>query len=205
MRNKKRMAWDPRISGVPIRCRAAPRRLSCATHALKGIFRLHFAIHKEFRLSLGLVPDWAAFTPWSALAGGALIGLAAAVLLLGSGRIAGIAGLVGLPLRDLLHGQAGGWLARHRLRLLFVAGLLIAPWLWRLAAPLPPMRLDVGTPVLIVAGLLVGFGSRLGNGCTSGHGVCGLSRLSLRSLVNVLCFMGSGFVTVFVMRHLLGG
>ena len=67
------------------------------------------------------------------------------------------------------------------------------------------MRLDVGTPVLIVAGLLVGFGSRLGNGCTSGHGVCGLSRLSLRSLVNVLCFMGSGFVTVFVMRHLLGG
>lgn len=156
-------------------------------------------------MSLGLVPDWAAFTPWSALAGGALIGLAAAMLLLGSGHIAGIAGLVGLPLRDLLHGQAGGWLARHRLRLLFVAGLLIAPWLWRLAAPLPPMRLDVGTPVLIVAGLLVGFGSRLGNGCTSGHGVCGLSRLSLRSLVNVLCFMGSGFVTVFVMRHLLGG
>ena len=156
-------------------------------------------------MSLGLVPDWTAFTPWSALAGGALIGLAAAVLLLGSGRIAGIAGLVGLPLRDLLHGQAGGWLARHRLRLLFVAGLLIAPWLWRLATPLPPMRLDVGTPVLIVAGLLVGFGSRLGNGCTSGHGVCGLSRLSLRSLVNVLCFMGSGFVTVFVMRHLLGG
>jgi uncharacterized membrane protein YedE/YeeE len=156
-------------------------------------------------LSLGLVPDWTAFTPWSALAGGALIGLAAAMLLLGSGRIAGIAGIVGQPLRDLLHGQAGGWLARHRLRLLFVAGLLIAPWLWRLATPLPPMRLDVGTPVLIVAGLLVGFGSRLGNGCTSGHGVCGLSRLSLRSLVNVLCFMGSGFVTVFVMRHLLGG
>ena len=117
-------------------------------------------------MSIGLVPDWAAFTPWSALAGGALIGLAAAVLLLGSGRIAGIAGLVGLPLRDLLQGQAGGWLARHRLRLLFVAGLLIAPWLWRLAAPLPPMRLDVGTPVLIVAGLLVGFGSRLGNGCS---------------------------------------
>ena len=156
-------------------------------------------------MSLGLVPDWAAFTPWSALAGGALIGLAAAMLLLGSGRIAGIAGIVGQPLRDLLQGQAGGWLARHRLRLLFVAGLLIAPWLWRLAAPLPPMRLVVGTPVLIVAGLLVGFGSRLGNGCTSGHGVCGLSRLSLRSLVNVLCFMGSGFVTVFVMRHLLGG
>ncbi|MGR6806440.1 YeeE/YedE family protein [Sphaerotilus natans] len=150
-------------------------------------------------------PDWAAFTPWSALAGGALIGLAAALLLLGSGRIAGIAGLVGQPLRDLLQGQAGGWLARHRLRLLFVAGLLVAPWLWRLAAPLPPMRLDVGTPVLIAAGLLVGFGSRLGNGCTSGHGVCGLSRLSARSLVNVLCFMGSGFATVFVVRHLLGG
>ena len=156
-------------------------------------------------MSLGLVPDWTAFTPWSALAGGALIGLAAAICLLGCGRIAGIAGIVGQPLRDLLHGQAGGWLARHRLRLLFVAGLLMAPWLWRLAAPLPPMRLDVGTPVLIAAGLLVGFGSRLGNGCTSGHGVCGLSRLSARSLVNVLCFMGSGFATVFVVRHLLGG
>lgn len=156
-------------------------------------------------MSLGLSPDWAAFTPWSALAGGALIGLAAALLLLGSGRIAGIAGLVGQPLRDLLQGQADGWLARHRLRLLFVAGLLMAPWLWQLAAPLPPMRLDVGTPVLIAAGLLVGFGSRLGNGCTSGHGVCGLSRLSARSLVNVLCFMGSGFATVFVVRHLLGG
>ena len=152
-------------------------------------------------MSLGLVPDWTAFTPWSALAGGALIGLAAAMLLLGSGRIAGIAGLVGLPLRDLLQGQAGGWLARHRLRLLFVAGLLIAPWLWRLAAPLPPMRLDVGTPVLIVAGLLVGFGTRMGNGCTSGHGVCGLGRLSMRSLAAVLTFMATAIATTFLVRH----
>lgn len=158
-------------------------------------------LHKEFRL----IPDWAHFTPWSALAGGALIGLAAALCLLGSGRIAGIAGIVGQPLRDLLQGGQAGWLTRHRLRLLFVAGLLASSWLWRLVAPLPLPRIDAGTPALVAAGLLVGFGARLGNGCTSGHGVCGLSRLSARSLVNVLCFMGSGFATVFVVRHLLGG
>ena len=86
---------------------------------------------------------------------------------------------------------------------MFVLGLLVAPWCWRLVAPLPSATVDVGPLGLVVAGLLVGVGVRMGNGCTSGHGVCGLSRLSLRSLVNVLAFMGAGFVTVFVLRHVL--
>ena len=80
---------------------------------------------------------------------------------------------------------------------------MLAPWLWRLFAPLPVTAVDVGAMALVVAGLLVGVGARMGNGCTSGHGVCGLSRLSLRSLVNVLAFMGAGFATVFIWRHLL--
>jgi len=89
----------------------------------------------------------------------------------------------------------------ERSRLLFILGLLLAPWVWRVFAALPQASVDVGWPGLIAAGLLVGIGSRLGNGCTSGHGVCGLSRLSLRSLVNVLVFMGAGFATVFLLRH----
>ncbi|MEX8495678.1 YeeE/YedE family protein [Sphaerotilus sp.] len=145
--------------------------------------------------------DWIHFTPGAALAGGALIGLASALFLLGSGRIAGIAGIVGEPLKALVRGQS---LAPQATRLLFLLGLLLSPWLWRLAAELPARQAGASTMGLIVAGLLVGFGSRLGNGCTSGHGVCGLSRLSLRSLVNVLVFMGAGFATVAVMRHLLG-
>jgi uncharacterized membrane protein YedE/YeeE len=141
---------------------------------------------------------WNLFTPWHALTGGLLIGLASALYILGNGRVAGIAGIVASPLRALL--------SRRRLRpertpLLFIAGLLLAPWLWRLFAPLPAVTVDVGAPGLVVAGLLVGVGVRLGNGCTSGHGVCGLSRLSLRSLVNVLAFMGAGFATVFLLRH----
>lgn len=145
--------------------------------------------------------DWANFTPWSALAGGALIGLAATLYLLGSGRIAGIAGIVGEPLRDLLQGRG---LRGQGARLLFLTGLLLAPWAWRLVAELPPMqRVAPSTALLVVAGLLVGVGARLGNGCTSGHGVCGLSRLSPRSLVNVLVFMGTGFATVYVLRHVL--
>ena len=84
-----------------------------------------------------------------------------------------------------------------------IGGLLIAPWVWRLFAPLPVARVDVGWPLIVVAGLLVGVGVRMGNGCTSGHGVCGLSRWSLRSLVNVLAFMGAGVATVFVLRHVL--
>jgi uncharacterized protein len=142
---------------------------------------------------------WNLFTPWSALAGGVLIGLASALYLLGNGRIAGIAGLVASPLRALLSGTS---LAPERTRLLFIAGLLIAPWAWRAFAPWPVATVDVGTLGLLVAGLFVGVGVRMGNGCTSGHGVCGLSRFSLRSLVNVAAFMGAGVATVFVLRHL---
>ncbi|MDL2336930.1 MAG: YeeE/YedE family protein [Pseudomonadota bacterium] len=144
--------------------------------------------------------DWNHFTPWSALAGGVLVGLATALYLLGDGRIAGIAGIVSAPLRAVL---AGSSLAAERVRLMFIGGLLLAPWAWRLFAPLPPATVDVGPGALVVAGLLVGVGVRMGNGCTSGHGVCGLSRFSLRSLVNVVAFMGAGVVTVFILRHLL--
>ncbi len=142
--------------------------------------------------------DWNHFTPWASLAGGAVIGLATALYLLANGRIAGIAGLVASPLRSLMSGSG---LRPDADRLLFIVGLLLAPWVWRLVAPLTPAAVDVGTGGLIVAGLLVGFGVRMGNGCTSGHGVCGLSRFSRRSLVNVLAFMGAGVATVFVLRH----
>ena len=144
--------------------------------------------------------DWTAFTPWSALIGGLVIGLASALYILGNGRVAGIAGIVASPLRALLSGAS---LAAERTRLLFIGGLLLAPWLWSLVTPLPSMQVDVGWLAVIAAGLLVGVGVRMGNGCTSGHGVCGLSRFSVRSLANVLAFMGAGFATVFVLRHLL--
>ena len=142
--------------------------------------------------------DWNAFTPWYSLLGGVLIGLSAAIFLLGNGRIAGIAGIVASPLQALTSGRS---LGPELTRLAFIGGLLVAPWLWRLFAPLPAMRVDVGIPGLVVAGLLVGVGVRMANGCTSGHGVCGLSRFSLRSLVNVLAFMGAGVIAVFVLRH----
>jgi uncharacterized membrane protein YedE/YeeE len=143
---------------------------------------------------------WTSFTPWASLAGGAVIGLATALYLLANGRIAGIAGIVASPLRALM---AGTSLRPDVNRLLFVLGLLLAPWAWRLVAPFPAAVVDVDTATLVVAGLLVGVGVRMGNGCTSGHGVCGLSRFSGRSLVNVLAFMGAGFVTVFVLRHIV--
>ncbi|MEN9418781.1 MAG: hypothetical protein RI988_2401 [Pseudomonadota bacterium] len=145
--------------------------------------------------------DWNAFTPVHALVGGVLIGLASALFVLGNGRIAGIAGIVASPLRALV---AGRRLAPERTRLLFLLGLVLAPWAWRLVAPLPAGPVDVSLGMVAVAGLLVGVGVRMGNGCTSGHGVCGLSRLSLRSLVNVLAFMGAGFASVYVLRHVLG-
>jgi uncharacterized membrane protein YedE/YeeE len=140
------------------------------------------------------------FTPWASLAGGVVIALATALYLFGTGRIAGIAGILASPLRALL---AGSSLRPEANRLLFVLGLLLAPWCWRAVAPLPAAAVDVGNLGLVVAGLLVGIGVRMGNGCTSGHGVCGLSRFSMRSLVNVLAFMGAGFITVFVLRHLV--
>ena len=140
--------------------------------------------------------DWQAFSPWTALAGGALIGLAAAMLVLLNGRIAGISGIVGGLLRPV-RGDIG-W------RVAFVAGLISAPLLLSLIAAQPLPRIDAGTGMLVLAGLLVGVGTRYGAGCTSGHGVCGLSRLSLRSLVATLAFMGAGFATVFVVRHAPG-
>ena len=146
--------------------------------------------------------DWSSFTPWSALAGGLLIGAAAALYLLAAGRIAGITGIVGAPLHALLRRQP---LAPQRTRLLFLVGLLAAPLLWRLVAPLPPATLQAAPLLLLAGGLLVGVGTRLANGCTSGHGVCGLARLSPRSLANVLAFMGAGFATVYLLRHVLGG
>lgn len=139
---------------------------------------------------------WDAFTPWTSLSGGALIGLAAALLVLGSGRIAGISGIVG----GLFRPAAGEW----PWRVAFLAGLIAAPMAWALFGALPAVQPQAGTPALIAAGLLVGAGTRYGAGCTSGHGVCGLSRLSPRSLVATLIFMGAGFATVFVARHLAG-
>ena len=139
---------------------------------------------------------WQEFTPWSALAGGALIGAAAAVLVLGNGRIAGISGILG----GLFSPRRGdmAW------RAAFLVGLIASPTLYAVFAPLPALHIDAGPMALVLAGLLVGLGTRYGSGCTSGHGVCGLSRLSPRSLVATLVFMGAGFVTVFVTRHLLG-
>ncbi|MBG6078007.1 YeeE/YedE family protein [Polaromonas sp. CG_9.11] len=139
--------------------------------------------------------DWTHFTPWTSLAGGLLIGLATAIFLLLSGRIAGISGIVGGLLRPAKGDVA--W------RLAFVAGLLAAPWVFSMAAPLPQVTIDAGTATLVAAGLLVGVGTRYGSGCTSGHGVSGLSRGSPRSIVATAAFMAAGFLTVFVVRHLL--
>jgi uncharacterized membrane protein YedE/YeeE len=139
---------------------------------------------------------WTSFTPWASLAGGALIGLAAAMFALLNGRIAGISGVLGGLLRPARGDVA--W------RAAFVAGLLIAPLAYALATSLPQPRIDAGWGLLVAAGLLVGAGTRYGSGCTSGHGVCGLSRLSPRSLAATAAFMGAGFATVFVVRHLLG-
>ena len=143
-----------------------------------------------------MIIDWQNFTPWSSLAGGVLIGFAAALFVLMNGRIAGISGVLG----GLLQPRAGdiAW------RLAFVAGILLAPTLYGIVTALPAATIEADYPVLIAAGLLVGVGTRFGSGCTSGHGVCGLSRLSPRSLVATMSFMAAGFATVFVTRHLLG-
>ena len=140
--------------------------------------------------------DWNAFTPWSSLVGGALIGVATAMFVLFNGRIAGISGVIG----GLLRPAKGdiGW------RIAFVSGLLSTPMLYILVAEVPQPQIDVGYVALVLAGLLVGIGTRYGSGCTSGHGVCGLSRLSPRSLAATAAFMGAGFATVYVIRHLYG-
>lgn len=146
--------------------------------------------------------DFEAFSPWPALGGGALIGLSAGGLYATTGRIAGISGILGGVLSEGRSELA--W------RFLFLLGLMAAPVAWGLmrqdGGAWPAHRYDTALRwlVLIVAGLLVGFGTRMANGCTSGHGVCGLSRLSARSLAAVLVFMSSGMVTVYVVRHVVG-
>lgn len=139
--------------------------------------------------------DWVQFTPGLALAGGILIGVASVAFALLLGRIAGISGVLAGLLRP--QKDDAGW------RIAFLGGLLAAPVAYSLASPLPPLQIEAGVPALIAAGLLVGIGTRYGSGCTSGHGVCGLSRFSPRSLVATLTFMAAGFATVFFLRHLL--
>jgi uncharacterized membrane protein YedE/YeeE len=138
--------------------------------------------------------DWTNFTPWPALAGGLLIGFAAAAFVLLNGRIAGISGILGGLLRPARGDVA--W------RVAFLLGLVAAPLVYGLAATLPPARIDAGDGMLAAAGLLVGIGTRYGAGCTSGHGVCGLARRSPRSLAATAAFMLAGFATVYVVRHL---
>jgi uncharacterized protein len=139
--------------------------------------------------------DWAHFTPGSALAGGILIGLAAAWLILQDGRVLGASGLLG----GLIPPRSGDW----RWRALALLGLIVSPLVARfLFAPAAPV-IEANAATLIVGGLLVGFGTRLANGCTSGHGVCGLARLSPRSLAATATFMAAGFMTVFLIRHVV--
>jgi len=140
--------------------------------------------------------DWANFTPWTAIAGGALIGLSASLFVALNGRIAGVSGLLG----SLLQRSGDG----RDEKALFLLGLLAAPLIWQLFGALPEVEFQNGWLGLGLAGVLVGLGTRYGSGCTSGHGVCGLARLSPRSLVATLSFMAAGFATVFVLRHLWG-
>ena len=141
--------------------------------------------------------DWLSFTPIPSLFGGVLLGIAAALYVLLHGRILGISGIVS----GLLHPKSNdvAW------RLALVLGLLSAPlWAALLFGIRPIVEIDTDWYAILLAGLLVGFGAQYGSGCTSGHGICGLSRLSPRSLVATFTFMGAGFVTVFIIRHLIG-
>ena len=140
--------------------------------------------------------DWAHFTPWTSLAGGILLGIASAMMVLLSGRILGISGILG----GLLAPRLGdiGW------RVAFLLGMGASPMVFAALMPpelLPLVRIDASEPLIALAGVLVGLGTRYGSGCTSGHGVCGLSRLSPRSLVATLCFMAAGFAVVYLLRH----
>ena len=142
--------------------------------------------------------DWSHFTPWSAISGGVLLGIASALFILANVRILGISGIVG----GLLPQKLGdtGW------RIAFLVGMFAAPWVFLLLAPadfISVPRIQANTITTVIAGLLVGIGTRYASGCTSGHGVCGLSRLSPRSLIATLSFMGAGFGTVLVVRHFL--
>lgn len=140
--------------------------------------------------------DWSQFTPWQALTGGMMIGLAAAILMAFNGRILGISGITGtlLPWKS----SESTW------KMAFLVGLIASPMVWRAFQLLPSADVSASPILLVIAGLLVGFGTRLASGCTSGHGVCGLSRLSLRSLIATLSFMLTGVITVYITRHVLG-
>lgn len=142
--------------------------------------------------------DWIHFTPWTSLAGGLLLGISAAMFILVNGRVLGISGIVG----GLLVPKKGdaGW------RIAFLLGMAAAPLIFRMLMPsgmVHAPRIDAGYLAVVLAGLLVGVGTRYGSGCTSGHGVCGLSRMSPRSLLATMTFMAVGFLTVFALRHLL--
>jgi len=141
--------------------------------------------------------DFSHFTPWLSLAGGLIIGLAAAMLVLFNGRIAGISGILGGLLSLPRHDMA--W------RIAFLAGLLVAPIIATLFDEPPVAQISASWPEVLLAGLLVGAGTRYASGCTSGHGVCGISRGSVRSVVATLTFMLAGLITVFVRRHIVGG
>lgn len=138
--------------------------------------------------------DWNAFTPLAALTSGLLIGLAAALLIILNGRIAGISGILGGLLKP--HTGDIAW------RFAFIAGLIASPVIYAMVFTLPAVSIEADTPTLIIAGLLVGLGTRYGSGCTSGHGVCGISRLSRRSMIATLIFMVAGFMTVYLIRHI---
>ncbi|GLZ23965.1 membrane protein [Stutzerimonas stutzeri] len=140
--------------------------------------------------------DWGHFTPWTALAGGVLIGAAASLFVVLNGRIAGISGLLASLLERGGEGRGE--------KFLFILGVLLAPLPWLLSGNPPALEFQTDWLGLLIAGLLVGIGTRYGAGCTSGHGVCGISRLSPRSVVATLAFMAAGFASVFVLRHLWG-
>lgn len=138
--------------------------------------------------------DWQSFTPIS-LVGGLVIGVAASLLLIGIGRIAGVSGITASVVRVK---GVEPW------QMLFLLGLIISPLIYQFIAPLPKIEVTSSIPVLIIAGLLVGVGTQLGSGCTSGHGICGLTRFSKRSMVAVITFMATGIITVTLLRHVLG-
>ena len=145
---------------------------------------------------MSLTIDWVNFATGSALLGGVMLGVGASLLLIFSGKIAGISGIVAYLINpNNSDRKETAW------RALFLIGLISAGLVYQLFAALPPVTINANNSTLIVAGLLVGFGSRMGSGCTSGHGICGLSRLSLRSLVATLSFMLSGFALTYAMLH----
>ena len=141
--------------------------------------------------------DLSHFTPYASFAGGILIGIAAAILILFNGRIAGVSGILGQALN-------GGIVRDNLWRIAFVMGIIAAPALWQIWVGEIEIDIETNALWLIIAGLFVGVGTSYGSGCTSGHGICGLSRFSMRSVIATLSFMLTGMVTVYIMRHILG-